>query len=129
MEASVGVIDDSSSDVQIVQGSEVTIDNDISGDYNVAAFAVARLPVGKRFSLHARGGYDFRSIGFKQSLLVDDQLVDSDEESVNLDGFAYGVGAEYALSPRSGLRLDYTEYRGGSGLGTESVSASFTRKF
>lgn len=117
IEGSIGLIDDNDT----IQGFDV----ESRFDYNVAAFAVARLPLGNRFSLHARGGYDFREFSIEAEA-PDGTLID---ESIDLDGFAYGFGAEYALSPRSGLRLDYTEYRGGSGLGAESVSASFTRKF
>jgi len=49
-------------------------------------------------------------------------------KALDLDGIAYGIGAEYALSPVSGLRLDLTEYDNEFGA-SQSVSASFTRKF
>lgn len=121
LEGSIGVIDEKETindaalgDVQLSSGF----------DYNVAAFAVARLPLSQRVSVHARGGYDFRSLSVKGT--ADDGT--SGKTTIDLDGFAYGIGAEYALSPRSGLRLDLTSYDNEFGA-SESVSASYVRKF
>jgi opacity protein-like surface antigen len=109
-----------------------TVDNALIGDvkidtgfnYNVAAFALARLPVSPRFSVHGRAGYDFRR------LTVDGTAEDGTfvSRSSNLDGVAYGAGAEYALTPYSGLRFDLTRYENDIGR-NNSISASFTRKF
>jgi len=85
-------------------------------DYNVAAFALTRLPLSERLSLHARGGYDFR----KLSVSGTDNMGTTVEADLNLDGFDYGVGG--------GLRVDYTRYDNEFGA-TDSVSASYVRKF
>lgn len=121
LEGSIGVVDDNQ-----------TVDNPLIGDveintgynYNVAAFALARLPVSEKFSVHARMGYDFRRLN------VDGKALDGTEvsQSAKFNGVAYGTGVEYALSPRSGLRFDVTRYRNNSGR-NNSISASFTRKF
>lgn len=116
IEGSVGLFDEKEriSDVDVKTGF----------DYNVAAFAVARLPLSHRFSVHARGGYDFRSLSSEGT----DDFGGSAQADLDLDGFAYGIGAEYALTPRDGLRLDLTSYDNDFGA-SESVSASYTRKF
>jgi len=75
-------------------------------------------------SLHARGGYDFRRLSASGT----DVTGVTQELDLNLDGFAYGFGGEYAISPRNGLRLDFTRYDNEFGA-TESVSASYVRKF
>jgi len=116
IEGSVGLIDDNDTFGDVRVKSEF--------DYNVAAFALARLPLSERFSVHVRGGYDFRQL----SVEATDDLGGTAEADLDLDGFAYGIGAEYALSPRSGLRLDFTSYDNNIGA-SESVSASFVRKF
>lgn len=103
--------------------STASLDAKSKIDYNVAAFAVARYPVTPRLSLHSRAGYDFR----KFSTELNDG-VDSASGDLDLDGFAYGFGAEYALSPRDGLRLDVTRYDNDIGA-LDSVSASYVRKF
>jgi len=120
IEGSLGLIDETS----VLPSAVGPIDVEGGFDYNVAAFALARLPLSKRFTLHARGGYDFRDI----SVTATAQDGTSATASESLDGFAYGVGAEYALTPRDGLRLDFTRYDNDIGA-SESVSASYTRKF
>lgn len=116
LEGSIGLNDE-----EDIVGA-VTIDSGF--DYNVAAFALARLPLTESLSVHARGGYDFR----KLSLSGTDNLGNTADTSLNLDGFAYGVGGEFALTPRDGLRLDYTRYDTEFGA-TKAVSASYVRKF
>jgi len=115
-EGSIGISDD-----EFTTGN-LTVSSGFNG--NIAAFGVARLPVTDRIALHARGGYDFRS--------YDNEIRNSAGASLsnsgNLDGFAYGVGGEYALSPRNRLRVDYTLYE--SDLGTsDAFSVSYKRKF
>ena len=116
LEGSVGLIDE-----EDVVGT-LTLDSGF--DYNVAAFALARLPITESLSVHARGGYDFR----KLSVSGTDTMGVTSDSSINLDGFAYGVGGEFALTPRDGLRVDYTRYDNEFGA-ADSVSASYVRKF
>ncbi len=116
LEGSLGILD------------EKDVDGDITTkggfDYNVAAFAVARRSLTPRLSVHGRLGYDFRQLSVK----AEDLDGNTGKVELDLDGIAYGIGAEYALSPVSGLRLDLTEYDNEFGA-SQSVSASFTRKF
>ena len=92
-------------------------------DYSVGAFALARLPLAKGFSLHARGGYHLTGISSEiETAGVVTEF--SDDE----DGFAYGAGAEYAFSPRSAVRLDYTRYETDRG-DLDAISLGYSRKF
>jgi len=116
VEGSFGIIDDTR--------TITAVDLETGVDYNIAAFALARLPISQRLSLHARGGYDFRRLSASGT----DVTGVTQELDLNLDGFAYGFGGEYAISPRNGLRLDFTRYDNEFGA-TESVSASYVRKF
>lgn len=123
VEGSVGV-----SDSKTVVGTD-TIKGGV--DYSVAAFALARLPLGDRFAVHARGGYHVTKIGAE---LDDGTTVTSGSES--FDGFAYGAGAEFNMSPKSSIRVDYTRYEldaqtinSFDATSTDSVSLAFARKF
>jgi len=100
-------------------------------DYSVAAFALARLPLGDRFAVHARGGYHVTKIGAE---LDNGTTVVSGSES--FDGFAYGAGAEFNMSPKSSIRVDYTRYEldaqtlnSFDATSNDSVSLAFARKF
>lgn len=100
-------------------------------DYSVGAFALARLPLGKRFSVHARGGYHVTKVATS----LDNGVVTT-EASEAYDGLAYGAGAEFNMSDRNSLRVDYTRYDydtqtlNGYNIGpTDSVSVAFARKF
>ena len=92
-------------------------------DYSVGAFVRGVVPLGERINVFARGGY--------HATKIDGSLSDGTTSilgSDTVDGFAYGGGAEYALSRRDSLRLDYTRYDVGPGE-TESVSLAYARKF
>ena len=121
IEGSIGVIDENNVVNEPLIGD---VDLNIEANYNIAAFAVARLPISSALSVHGRAGYDFRQ------LHVDGTAEDGTSEIVSgdLNGFALGAGAEYSLSQRSGLRFDVTRYHNTVGS-IESISASFTRKF
>jgi len=79
-------------------------------DYTVGAFAVSRAPVTNRLDVLGRIGYYYANL----------------DNGVERDNIAYGIGAEYALSQRDGIRVDYTRYEG---LDTDSVAFSYARKF
>ena len=92
-------------------------------DYSVGAFARAKLPLAKGFSVHARGGYHLTGVS------ADAETAGvTTEFSDDLDGFAYGAGAEYAFSPRSAVRLDYTRYEADNG-DMDAISVGYSRKF
>jgi len=97
IEGSIGVIDENNVVNEPLIGD---VDLNIEANYNIAAFAVARLPISSALSVHGRAGYDFRQ------LHVDGTAEDGTSEIVSgdLNGFALGAGAEYSLSQRSGLR-------------------------
>lgn len=86
-QASFGVIDDD------IEGFNVGVDN------SYAAYVRGALPISDQFSLFAKGGYHFTQFG------VDGQGLD---ESLDLDGFAFGGGVEYMLDGVNGLRADVT---------------------
>ncbi len=115
------------------QGSFGVIDDDIAGvdvgvDNSFAAFVRGSVPLSEQFSLFARGGYHFTQFG------ADGDGVDA---SVDIDGFAFGGGAEYMLDARNGLRADVTFFdsddntlNGVDVSGTaETYSISYVRKF
>ena len=79
-------------------------------DYSVAGFLVGRVPVVNRLDLIGRVGYHYTDLDF----------------GFDEDDIAYGVGAEYALSQRDGIRVDYTVYEDAA---EDSVAVSYTRKF
>lgn len=66
---------------------------------NLAGFAKVGTPVTPSVSLFARAGY-----GLTEVLDTPDGVDGSESD------FAYGVGAEFAVAPRSGVRVDYTRY-------------------
>ena len=120
VEGSIGLFDDDSA--ALIGGNPVEIDTGF--DYNLAAFAIARTPVFNGLSAHVRGGYDFRQL----EVTATDAAGNIVRAEDNLDGFAYGVGAEYALSRNDGIRVDYTRYENDA-FDTDSISASYVRKF
>ena len=115
------------------QGSFGIIDDDVAGvdvgvDSSFAAFVRGSLPVSEQFSLFARGGYHFTQFG------ADGNGID---ESLDIDGFAFGGGAEYMFNDMNGLRADVTfldsqddDINGVDFSGTSEVySLSYVRNF
>lgn len=92
-------------------------------EYNVAAFALARLPINPALSLHARAGFDHRRVDIN----LDDPSINT-KTNDTLDGFAYGIGGEFSLSPQNAVRLDYTRYENDISE-FDSISAAYVRKF
>ncbi len=92
---------------------------------SVAGFSVARLPLSKTFNVLGRAGYHTTELRHKTT---DSTTNYSTRDTLITDGVAYGVGAEFAVSPKTWLRADYTIY---DYDGTEADSASLTvaRKF
>lgn len=113
-EASVGVQDDSF-DVSIGGNGGV-----FELQHDVAAYAVAYLPVGRHVELHARAGFG-------------SARVESSVPAVYAYGagesFNYGLGAS-AFSGANGLRLDWTRKNfSDSGLEADAWSVSYVRRF
>jgi len=115
------------------QGSFGIIDDDVEGfdvgvDNSFAAYVRGSLPISEQFSIFAKGGYHFTKFG------VDGNGLD---ESLDVDGFAYGAGAEFMFDDVNGLRADVTfldsnddDINGVDFSGTaETYSITYVRKF
>lgn len=92
-------------------------------DNQIAAFAVARVPVGSQFNILGRYGYHNTEFSSETNIAGT-----AFEDDFSLDGIAYGVGAEYAFSPKTSARIDYTRYDF-EGPDAEAVSLAISRKF
>ncbi|PHR60690.1 MAG: hypothetical protein COA43_05985 [Robiginitomaculum sp.] len=84
-------------------------------NHSLGAFVVARIPVSKRVSVRARGGYHTTQFGLLGL-------------TGNVDGAAYGAGVEIATGRKDALRLDYTRYSTVIGI-SNSLAASYIHKF
>ena len=85
--------------------------------FTYIAFAKAQTTVTPQISVFARLGYG--------GLTADADGLESESE----DAFAYGVGAEYAVTPSSGIRADYTRYDLGEGGGDDEGFLSLAYVF
>ena len=110
-----------------VEGSFGVNDDDIGGgidaevDHSLAAFAVGRVPINRRFGALARVGYHTTQIGASNN---------TGSTSDDFDGIAYGAGLEYDFDNVNGLRFDYTRYDLNGGAGTaDSLAATYLRRF
>jgi outer membrane immunogenic protein len=106
-EASIGVKDDNVGAVNVEL------------DHAVGVFGVGILPVAPNFDVFGRVGYG----QIKASASVPGIGVSADEE-----GFAFGGGAQYMITPKFGVRGDYTRLEGDDD-GIDTVSASAVVKF
>lgn len=113
VEGSFGVIDE-----------ELTANSDAGVDHSLAAFAVGRLPINKRLGALARVGYHTTQIGV---------MANANGQSVNVsddfDGVAYGAGLEYNIDEINGLRFDYTRYNLADDITSDSLAATYLRRF
>lgn len=115
------------------QGSFGVIDDDVEGfdvgvDNSFAAFVRGSLPLSEQFSVFARGGYHFTQFSVGGNGI---------DESLDVDGFAFGGGVEYMFDNVNGLRADVTfldsednNINGADLSGTaETYSITYVRKF
>ena len=116
LEGSVGVIDETE---DLGGGDELKT----GVDYSAAAFGTVRAPLSNRLSALGRLGYHKTRLSSETTIGGVTTEADTDE-----DGMAYGVGVEYALSPASALRADYTAYEVTGGT-LDSVSLAYLRRF
>lgn len=87
---------------------DTTADLDITNYAGV--FARGILPVGDQFEIFARAGYGYAkaeasAVGTTAAL---PGFSASAAESDSINDFAYGVGAQFNLTDRHGIRLDYS---------------------
>jgi outer membrane immunogenic protein len=88
-------------------------------DHAVGVFGVGIIPVAPNFDVFGRVGYG----QVEASASVPGISASADD-----DGFAYGGGAQFMLTPQFGLRADYTRLEGEDD-GVDTVSASAVVKF
>ena len=104
---------------------DADVDLDVKSYFGI--FARGILPVNEKFDLFARAGYgtakaEAMATG-RTTLLPGFSATASESQSSN--GFAYGVGAEYHINARHGIRIDY------SSIGNDAsfIAAAYTAKF
>ena len=94
----------------------------VSLDTQYAIYAMGYLPVAPRADLFARVGYGnakLKASGYGVSVTASGDI------------WAYGVGGQYFLSDKDGLRAEYTRYAStdSSQADVDSFSISYVRKF
>jgi outer membrane immunogenic protein len=113
-EASIGVKDD---DITVagVTGS-------LEHEYDAAAYGVAKLPINENLELFGRVGYGTTSVKADIAGLT----ATEDGDSLN-----YGVGANYFIDGRNGIRADWTrrDFQGDNGGEADTYGLSFVRRF
>lgn len=113
-----------------IEGSFGVIDEEIAAnveanvDYAIAGFAVGRLPIGQRFNALGRVGYHATQLGVMTQ--IGGQTVSVSED---FDGIAYGAGLEYDIDGVNGLRFDYTRYNLADDITSDSLAATYLRRF
>lgn len=93
--------------------------------HELAAYAVGYLPLSPNADLYARVGYG--NSWFKTTFAQAPNLAVSkgDNDSIN-----YGVGGQYFLDGKNGVRADYTRQDYGGRLGADDTwSVAYTRRF
>ncbi len=119
VEGSFGVTDDD----DFVDFGTGTIAAEREIDTQIAAFGVLRYPLSNRFKVLGRVGY--HNTEFDASF---DDGVTVLEQDFSTDGIAYGVGVEYAFTPKTSVRADYTRYDF-DGPEADALSLAVSRKF
>ena len=96
--------------------------SNIEQTHSAAVYGVGFLPVTPNIDLLARVGYG--NTQFKQTLAGVENKFDAD--SVN-----YGVGAQYKVDDKNGVRVDYTrqQFRDNDAADANVVSVGYARKF
>lgn len=120
-EGSFGTIDDT--DPLTLTGGAI-VDQKVNIDTSLAGFGVVRYPLFGKLSGLSRVGYHTSEVDVE----VTDAAGTSVQQDFTTDGFAYGTGLEYAFSPKTALRVDYTIYDF-DGPDAEAVSVALSRKF
>lgn len=105
-----------------IEGSIGVNDDTIGGtltsvDHSAGIFAIAQVPYTKHLTFLTRAGYHTTQYGGPGSA------------SLDTDGFAYGVGAEYSINRKNSLRLDYTRYQSTAANTNDAVALAYAHKF
>ena len=120
VEGSLGLSDETQN--EIIGG--IPVDQTFGVKNSAAAFGVLRVPLFGKLSGYGRAGYHRSEVD--QTLAFDPAM--PEDRNFSVDGIAYGSGLEYEISPRTSLRLDYTNYDF-DGPDADSVSLAISRKF
>ena len=103
-------------------GHDTTSGVEMKLRHEYAGYVVGFVPVQPNLDLFARVGYGHQSIrGTAGSTSVVD----------GMDSLNYGAGAQYFVTPKDGVRAEYTrfDYRGSGNGGANVWSLSYVRKF
>jgi len=100
------------------------LDVTLGVENTIAGFGVLRYPLAGKISGYSRLGYHRSELD--QSF--EDAAGGIVDTSFSTDGIAYGSGLEYAVSPKTALRLDYTVYDY-DGPDADAISLAVSRKF
>lgn len=84
-------------------------DDGVDLNHNAGLYAVGILPLGERFDLHGRVGYQTTEVGTP--------IGDFDDE-----GIAYGAGATWRVTPGFGIRGDWTRMEGDGETEADALS-------
>lgn len=114
-QAGFGVV----SDKEEFQGVEIKT----KVDYDLGVFGVARFPLSEGLEVLGRVGYYYAEVGVKGSFQGQ-----TESESANFDGLAFGGGLQYMWDELNGLRGEYT-YVDGDGGHADTFAVSYVRKF
>lgn len=106
-------------DLLVGLGDENIGGADVSLDYGLGAYAKLQAPLTENFSVFGRIGYVYWDAEASGGGIT---LSDSD------DGFAYGVGAEWAFNGPNAVRFDYTRYDF-DGAESDGYGVSYVRRF
>lgn len=108
-----------------VLGNLVNVEADIGldvQDYYIG-FVRGILPVSDQFEVFIRGGYGTASADADVTATVSG-LTASGSASDSVSGFAYGLGGQFNLTKKDGIRLDYAQFDE-----TNIVSLTYSRQF
>ena len=108
-----------------VKDQDVTfggVDTTLEHQYDAAVYGVARLPVTENLELFGRVGYGTTEVKASTAGFA----ATEDGESVN-----YGVGANYFIDGRNGIRADWTrrDFQEDNGGELDTYGLSFVRRF
>lgn len=103
---------------QLGLGSDTQAGTSLEIDHIIAGFARVRGQVGPNAEIFARAGYYFSEASATTGAVT----VSADD-----DDFAVGVGAQFGLGGRTGIRLDYTNF--GFDLDSSQVTAALVVNF
>ena len=114
--------------VGLTNETETIGDMRVSGGVNhsVGIFGVARHKFTSKWSALGRLGYHSAEVGAKTRNVNGGAALSN---SASFDGIAYGAGVEYNLNSVNGVRFDYTRYDYDDIATSDTVSATYLRRF